>query len=131
MATPGLKPPGFSTYGGALDYSARVYGGLVQQTETFLTMNTTAAQIVANNADRMGLLIMNTGSVQVFISLSNSPSSTQGILLAGLGGFFSTSAFEDLTLPSRGWSGIVTSGTSTLYVLEIVRILSPAQVPSL
>lgn len=131
MSATGLMPPGSTGYGGALDYSARIYGGLVQQTETFLSMTTTASQIVGNNADRMGLLIMNTGSVQVFISLSNSPSPTQGILLAGSGGFFSSSAFEDLTLPSRGWSGIVSAGTSTLYVLEIVRILSPTQVPQL
>lgn len=131
MATPGLMPPGSSGYGGALDYSARIYGGLVQQTETFPSMTTTPTQIVNNNADRMGLLIMNTGSAQVFISLSNSPSSTQGILLAGQGGFFSTSVFEDLTLPSRGWSGVTALGTSTLYVLEIVRILSPTQVPKL
>ena len=131
MSASGLTPPGSTGYGGALDFSARTLGGLVNSVETFLTMTTTAAQIVNNNGDRVGLLIMNTGSPQVFISLSNSPSSTQGILLAGLGGFFSINVRDDFTLTQRSWSGIAATGTPSLYVLEIIRILSPTQVPGL
>jgi hypothetical protein len=131
MSTSGIAPPGSSGRGAALDYTSRFLGGLVLEQESFPVISFTATPIVGNNPDRVGLLLMNSGGVPVFIGLGSSLSTVQGQFLTPNGGALSLTVTDDFTLPSRAWFGIVTSGSTQLYVLEIIRILQPSQVSPL
>jgi hypothetical protein len=130
MSSLGLAPPGVSGYGGALDYTRRFLGGLVQEQESFPLVGTTIINFLPLNADRVGLLIVNLGASSTFVSINSSVSSSQGIILLANGGSFSANVTEDFTLTSRGFWGVTTVGSNALYVLEIIRILQPAQVTS-
>ena len=112
--------------GAARAYTEIELGGPCNEVESNPTVSTTVSQIVGGNGDRVGLLIINMGSNQIEMGLTPSVSTTNAIPLPGGGGFFQVNVNDDFTLPTRAFFAIADAGTTTLYVLEIVRIsLSP------
>jgi len=112
--------PGFSV-GAALQWSQKELGGLLLEQDSNPTMQITATQIVANNADRVVLVVFNLGANDVYMSITADVSPTNGIKLVANGGFIIIELRDDFTLQTRQWWGIGNGGTSSCYVLELVR----------
>jgi hypothetical protein len=122
MATIAPPQPG-TTFGAALTWTQEEYGYLIHEVESFPGIpfqSTPATQILSNNGDRLGLVIVNPGTSVVYISLSSSVSSNNGIILTANGGALTTNVRQDLTLPSRAWYAISPAAPGQLYVLEII-----------
>jgi hypothetical protein len=129
MSTFGLAPPGSSGRGGALDYTTRFLGGLVNEVESFPFVGSIVTNFLPFNADRVGLLLVNLGGGPLYISINSGVSQASGILLVSNGGSLSLNVTEDFTLTSRSFWAVAPSVNVTIYVLEIIRILQPTQVP--
>lgn len=106
----------------ALLFTEQELGGPCTETETTYTVGNAVQQIIAQgNGDRVGLLIINTGVNNVYFALAGIASATNGIPLIGGGSFFICNVRDDFTLPSRQFTATSAGGSSTIYVLEIVR----------
>jgi hypothetical protein len=112
-----------TTYGAARTYTEQQLGGPVTEIETVTAASTAAAKLLSNSPDRVGLVIMNLGSTNVFVSLASNPSANLGILLAPNGGSISLTVKDDFTLCSREWYFSSASATPNVYTLEYVRVL--------
>ena len=108
--------------GAARAYTEIELGGPCTEIESNPTVSTTVSQIVGGNGDRVGLLIINMGANQIEMGLTPSVSTTNAIPIPGGGGFFQVNVADDFTLPTRAWYAITDAATTTLYILEIVRI---------
>ncbi len=97
------------------------FEGKYQANKSIITLSTSSSQIVPNNFERLGLTIVNTGAQDAFISLEPNATVESGIVLLAAGGHLSLIAREDLVLVGDYWTGITDTGTTTLYVIEIVR----------
>ena len=64
-------------------------------------LTTTAAQIVPNDSSRVGLIIVNLGSTNIFYRWGNAPTSASGIFLAANGGKDAWSYFDDFHIMAR------------------------------
>lgn len=109
--------------GAARQYSAVLLGGPIHEQDSNPTCNTTATVLIDGDGDRVGLVIVNQGANNVFISIDSNVGTTNGILLGSSGGSVSMDVTRDFTLPARRWWGIASGGTSKCYVLEILRIV--------
>lgn len=108
--------------GAALDYTVAQLGGPVLEQESNPSISTSPVQVVPNNADRVGLVVVNLGAGNVFMSLGNTPSVSVGIFLGANGGSTSLTVRDDFTLPSRQWTAICPAGgPSVLEVIEYIR----------
>jgi hypothetical protein len=105
----------------ALLFTEQELGGPCLENESNPTIDTTATTVINGSGDRVGLVMINLGSNNVYVAISSNVSPTNGILLAANGGLLTMTVRDDFTLPSRNWWGIAQGGTSSLYVLEIVR----------
>lgn len=93
------------------------------------TVTTSVTTLVNNNPDRVGLLIVNLGSVDIFAWIDNSVSASKGVRLTANGGFVSLDVNDDFTLPAEQWIGITSSGSAAFATLELVSdvVLAPEQ----
>jgi hypothetical protein len=108
--------------GAARAYAEKIFGGPLTEQETNPTCGISATVLIDGNGDRVGLVIVNQGANNVFISTGPAPSTTNGILLSSSGGSVTMDVTKDFTLPTRRWYGIANGGTSAMYVLEILRV---------
>lgn len=106
-------------------------GGPTRAITGATTVTTSVISIVNNNPDRVGLLLVNLGTVDVFVWIDNSVSSSKGVRLTANGGFMSLDVNDDFTLPAEQWIGITSSGSATVASLELVSdiVLAPEQRP--
>lgn len=106
----------------ALRYTEKELGGPCTENETSPVVTSAPGQLVAQgNGDRVGLIFMNLGGNAAYISLSSSPSSTNGIICQIFGGVITMNVRDDFTLPSRAWYAATAASSTILYVLEITR----------
>ncbi len=77
-------------------------------------------KIVPNNPNRFALLIMNLGSVAMYVKPSLDVSATSGIRLAPNGGQISLNWREDFHLTGWDWYAIADAAATELFVLEVV-----------
>lgn len=83
------------------------------------TVNNSSTQILENNPDRVGVVVVNTGSNDIFIKFQNDVTANDGIQLVSAGGSVSFNVLEDMTIPTRQMFAITDSGTSQIYTLAI------------
>jgi len=112
--------------GAARAFTNVALGGPTYEQESTITVQLTTTQLVKNNPDRVGLVIVNLGGQIVYCDITNQVSSAQGILLSASGGNFALNVRDDFTLASREWDAVATVGTSVVYILEIIRDASAA-----
>lgn len=115
--------PTYST-SAALLFTEQELGGPCLEQDSQVAVTTTPSIILQGNGDRVGLLMINLGVNNVFISLDSSVASNNGIQLASGGGLISMNVRDDFTLPSRAWYGLAITGAVFMYVLEIIRYKS-------
>jgi hypothetical protein len=119
-----LDPALQARFGAALAYTSQLLGGLVTEKESNPSIASSGVGTVGvdGNGDRVGLAMVNTGGVDLFLTTTaQSAGSTMGIRLVANGGFVSFDCTRDFTLPSRRWYALAASSTGALYVLEMIR----------
>lgn len=118
------KPLTYST-SAALLFTEQELGGPCTEQESYpIALSTSSTVIAQGNGDRVGLVIINLGPRDCYVGLQGTVSSTTGIYVPTGGGSISLTVRDDFTLPARQWSAIGVSGSTQLYVLEIIRYTS-------
>jgi len=108
--------------GAAYEYTVRNLGGPVSEVDNVISVGTTATQILAPNADRVGAIAVNLGGGSVYAAMSGTPSSSRGIFLAASGGSMVLLVPFDFTLVARSWFAVSdVNGPYNVYVLEYFR----------
>lgn len=95
------------------------FGAPARPVESAPAIVTSAGQLVKNSADRVELIVVNTGTDMVTIGLSHNLVSGVGIRLVP-GGTVDILADEDGDVVGYEWWAIAASGSQTLYVLEVI-----------
>ena len=108
--------------GAAEIFVRKLVGGFFITREQDLTLTTTQQEVVRNDPERVGYLLVVTGATQAQFAFNPGVSATQAILVAGGGGTFRTNVREDFMLPTVAMHGRVEAGTSTLHIVEVVRV---------
>jgi hypothetical protein len=108
------------TTGAARYWVETQLGSPTREIESNPNILTSVTQIVNNNPDRVGLIIVNMGANDVFIGLTNTVSTSNGIRIVANGGNVTMTVRDDFTLPARAWIGIGSGGASLMYALEEV-----------
>lgn len=111
--------------GTALNIVQQLYGYIVKEVEQFIPVLFAGSgqQILENNGDRVGMLIVNVGQSDIRVTLASNVLSNLGFILTANGGSFSANVWQDFTLPTRSWSAIGNTANSGVYVLEIIGIV--------
>lgn len=115
-------------YGAAMQYAVLQFGGPVEEADTTVLVTTSATKLVGNNPDRVMLMFVNLAGAPVFVLPGNNPSATNGISISQNGGSMVTIVRDDGTLPTREWYGVSTSGSASVYVLELRRFAETSQI---
>jgi len=84
------------------------------------TVAASAGQLVRQNPNRLGLLVMNLSLNNVYVGFWPDVSATKGIRLAANGGFYKTVWFEDFEMPGWEWFAIADAGPSAVVTVEIL-----------
>ncbi len=111
--------------GAAQQFMERFFGGFVAVTERTLTLTTTTQEVLRNNPERVGFLIVVTGSTTAQLAFGPAPTAAASILIGGSGGSFRANVREDFTMVTHALNGNVASGTTTLLIVEIARVSEP------
>lgn len=109
-------------FGAALSWVIANLGGPVTENLTTpSSSNLGANQIIGGNGDRVGLLIVNCGTDDLFINITPAVSTTNGIRLAAGGGAVSFNLKDDFTLMSRAWFGVTANAITQITIIELSR----------
>ena len=125
---PPRDPPTVRTTGAARYWAEKFLGGPTREQESNPQVNTTLTTIVGNNPDRVGLVIVNNSTLEVFAGFSSSVVGiNSGIPLQAGGGAITLNLTDDMTWITREWVGVCPGGFAVLYVLELISdvVLAP------
>lgn len=100
----------------------REVGGRFTVRESTVTVTAASTQIMRADPERTAWAIVNTGAVLATIGFGASEPATDTIPLTANGGGMSATVREDFTLPTFPVFGIVLVGTTTIRVVEIMRV---------
>lgn len=122
MAAP--SQPLTPRYGAALTIIQDLYGWIINEVESFPTLGIVqpTAPFVNQNADRVGLLIMNGGANSALVALNSSVFTSTQFLLTQNGGSISFNIRDDFTLVSRAFWGFTNVSPGNIYVLELIAV---------
>ena len=111
--------------GAAQAFIERLVGGFFVTRERDLTLTTTAQEVLRNDPERVGWLIVVTGATQGQFAFNIAVTTATAVLISGSGGSFSGIITEDFALVTVSLYGNVAAGTTTLHIIEIVRVSAP------
>ena len=115
--------------GAAAEFVAALVGGFFVVRERNVTLTTTTAEFIRNDPERVAYLVVVTGATEAQLAFNIQIVASTAIRIAGAGGFFSTNVREDFTLPAVSLYGRVAAGTTTVHIVEVVRVSSQPAVP--
>lgn len=104
-----------------IQFLEKEFGGRFNINQNTINVAAAPAPIVDHNFERLGLLIVNTGSGAANVAPQKGVLPGGGILLTAAGGFVSINYRDDLVLPGWEWSVVGLAAATTIYFLEIVR----------
>lgn len=84
------------------------------------SVGTVPTQIVGNNPNRVGLLIVNLGVNNLFVLPEPDPSAAKGILLAPNGGDLVITWYEDFDWAMYEEWGIAPAGAVNILTIEVI-----------
>jgi len=116
--------------GAAAEFLRERYAGELTERENTKTVGTAVSEVVESNPDRLGLLILNLSNNNVFVSIENNPSATNGIRLGANGGSVAFNVTDDGMIQTRAMSALADGAGSTVYVLELTRFIADRQITS-
>ena len=80
----------------------------------------TVTQVLPYNPNRLGIVFVNTGGSNVYLSPRNTVAVGRGIRLAANGGMANLKWDEEFQLVASEWHGIADGAASNFYYLEIL-----------
>lgn len=83
-----------------------------------LSVSTAVSKILKNNPDRLSYILVNLGTVDVYVGFTSDVSASKGILLTANGGSMNLTIREDFDLATYEVHAVAASSTSTLYIVE-------------
>ncbi len=86
------------------------------------TVAITVTKIFAYNPNRLGFVVINTGTNPIYVAYKNDVAVNAGIMLVAGGGVMSAIWNEDFELCSMELFAIASGGVSTIYSVETVSI---------
>lgn len=89
-------------------------------TPRIVSVGGTEIEVLAQNPNRLGALIVNLGAGTVYLSTIRPPTTSVGIRLAPNGGNLTLTPDEDFSLVGYSWTGINGANPSDVLVLEIL-----------
>ena len=95
-----------------------IYGIETYVRETNVTAGTAQVQVVPNNGDRIGLLVVNNSDTPVNLSFNSGITVNNGIVLPANGGGFILNVDRDGQAPVRELWCITSAATKVLTVVE-------------
>lgn len=101
---------------------ARDFGGRVAVEERTLTVTATVGEILRNDPERLGWLLVNTGSVDLEVAWTRPATGVDSIPIQANGGSLSINVREDFVLPTHSLLGRVSAGTTTVRLTLIRRV---------
>lgn len=116
-------------YGAAAEFLRERYKGELTEDENSVTVGTAVSTVIEGDADRLGLLILNLSVNEIYVSIDNSVSATNGIRLGANGGSIALNVTDDGMIQTRTWYGLSTGAGSACYVLELSRFIADRQIP--
>lgn len=116
--------------GAAAEFLRERYAGELTERENTTTVGTAVSEVVESNPDRLGLLILNLSNNNIFVSIENNPSATNGIRLGANGGSVAFNVTDDGMIQTRAMSALADGAGSTVYVLELTRFIADRQITS-
>lgn len=114
--------------GAAQQFIERMVGGFFVTRERDVTLTTTAQEVLRNDPERVGYLISVTGATEALFAFNINVTVAASIRVPGSGGTYSANVREDFMLPTVSLYGVVAAGTTTLHIIEIVRVSAPPEV---
>lgn len=111
---------GLGLRGAALEYLGRLYGGLLREQQSTVTVGTSAVALVGNDAERVAVIFTNLSANDVYVTPDTAPTSTRGVRIAP-GGTLSFSVTEDGTLTIPNWFAVASAAASVVHVIEVRR----------
>ena len=113
--------------GAAQQFIERMVGGFFVTRERDVTLTATAAEILRNDPERVGYLISVTGATEAQLAFNINVATATSIRIPGSGGTFSANVLEDFMLVTVSLYGNVAAGTTTLHIVEVVRVSAPVE----
>ncbi len=113
--------------GAAQQFIEKTVGGFFVTRERDVTLTATAAEVLRNDPERVGYLISVTGATEAQFAFNINVATATSIRVPGSGGTFSANVREDFMMPTVSLYGNVAAGTTTLHIIEIVRVSAPAE----
>jgi hypothetical protein len=113
-------PP--QTVGASLQYTQNLLGGPLNEYDSQVSVGLTPLVAAIASPDRVGLIIINTGTIDAFVSINPGVSQNNGIRVGNGGGSVTLNVTEDFTLTARQWYVVaIAAGPTIIYVIEYVR----------
>ena len=86
-----------------------------------VSVGAAATPVVPNDFERLGLVIINLSSSNLYLAPGPDVSPTAAIILTGSGSTASLNARNDLVLVGYGWYAISAVPPANVYTLEVLR----------
>ena len=97
-------------------------GGTFAVEQLSLTVTTTVGEILRNDPERVGFLLVNTGPQTLEVAWRRPATGVDSIPIAANGGSLSVNVPEDFVLPTHSLLGRVAVATTTVLVTLIRRV---------
>lgn len=109
-------------YGAASRWAAKELGGTYDVVEDFISVDTDSIPVVAQNGNRVGLIVVNNGTTNITLKTRSPVVSGLGLLLLGNGSQMRLNYRDDLGLCEFPFYGIGDAIGGTLYVLQLLQV---------
>lgn len=113
--------------GAAALFVEKLVGGVFAVRERDVTLGVAEVEILRNDPERVGWIIINTGAVTAQVSFNAVITTATAILIASVGGSFSANVQEDFVMTAFSMHGNTAAGVTTLHIVEIVRQSAPVE----
>lgn len=104
----------------ALFLERELFGSFVTR-ESLAVVATTAGVLLRNNPERIGYLLVNTGTTSLTFRLGRVITINEGIVMPNPGDTLSTTYIEDGSFPTRELNAISAISAGEILVIEFIR----------
>lgn len=110
----------------ALFLEKQLFGSFVTR-ERVLAVGTSAAVLLRNNPERIGYLLINTGTASLTLRHNRVVVVNEGIVMANAGDTLSTTYVEDGTFPTIELNAIAAAVGGEIMAIEFIREAGPRE----
>lgn len=108
-------------FGAAAQFLAERFGGQLAEVEANPTVETTTAELLGGDPERVQVVIVNLSSNVIYLGFRSDTSASKGIRLNANGGSLSMAVDDDGILTTRQLFAVASVASSQVYVLSMRR----------